>query len=89
LKKKTNHWSVATTETPSPRSKTRKLLQHLARNTKQKSAVVKTLNFHYALLSSIREKYRKTKSERDKQKVWRYFCGKIMRKYKMMKIAEE
>ena len=48
-----------------------------------KKKVRKTLTFHHALLSDIRERYEKSKGEKEKKKIKRLFAGKLVRKYKL------
>ena len=67
---------------PSPRTKTKQLLRVWnARSTE--SDVRKTLTFHYALLSDLREKYSHSKNQREKQAFSRIFSGRLIKKYRM------
>ena len=49
---------------------------------------MKTLNFHYSVLADFKEKYRRTKNQHVKQVAIRFVCGKIVRKYKLQRIAQ-
>ena len=66
--------------TYTPRTKTRKLLASFHQN---KPAVRKTLVFHYALLDTIKHRYRDSKLERQKRTFALMFSGKILHKYKL------
>lgn len=76
----------------SPRSKTKKLLRSFGEKDlkKENNPVSRTLNFHYTLLHSIKERYRHIKSQKERRVICRaYMTGvKLMRKYKLLKWAE-
>ncbi|XP_064601012.1 uncharacterized protein LOC135467176 [Liolophura sinensis] len=69
----------------SPRSKTRQLLRnfHVGKSVRQ------TLNFHFALVSDLKAKYKASHHERRKQMVARLLTGKIVKQYRFQKFAEE
>ena len=74
------------TGTPSPRSKTTHLLRHW-RQSKEKNNVARTLNFHYSILSDFKQMY-KVSNEHDKNAAAHFVCGKVIHKYKLVKMAQ-
>ena len=67
-----------------PRSKTKNLL----RNMNPTRDVVKTLNFHYTLVDTLRSKYKKSKATRQKQHIANILTSKILSKYRMRKMMQ-
>lgn len=73
----------AETVAETPRTKTKRLLHNAT-----SGAVRKTLIFHHARFDQIRQKYRETVEEKQKQAYSRLLCGSIIKKYKFQKLAE-
>lgn len=69
---------------PSPRSKVNKLLRQISG-----TALRKTLLFHTAVAEEVRTKYAHSRRESDRQVIARIVTGKILRKYRLQRLAEE
>ncbi|KAL3857224.1 hypothetical protein ACJMK2_011916, partial [Sinanodonta woodiana] len=65
----------------SPKTKTKKLLRHLAGNNSSLNKVRRNLEFHYALIKQLRLKY---KLKENKKKVSHAVIGSVIRKYKAL-----
>lgn len=71
--------------TDSPRSKTKHLLKHQ----KVTEEVRKALLFHNAFIEGIKQKYKKLRSERQKQIMSKAVTSSILKKYRLVKVASE
>ncbi|KAL3874608.1 hypothetical protein ACJMK2_037596 [Sinanodonta woodiana] len=65
----------------SPKTKTKKVLRHLAGNNSSLNKVRRSLEFHYALIKQLRLKY---KLKENKKKVSHAVIGSVIRKYKAL-----
>lgn len=74
--------------TPSPSSRTRNLLRYLNPG-RPNMKVKKILTFHFSLLDDIKRRFKESKTERQRQSFCRFLSGKIMKKYRMRKFAEQ
>ena len=83
-KSELNKGCCTTTSKNTPRSKTKNLL----RNMNPTRDVVKTLNFHYTLVDTLRSKYKKSKATRQKQHIANILTSKILSKYRMRKMMQ-
>ena len=50
--------------------------------------IARTLQFHYSVLDDFRDKLNSTRNIRTKQKVARFVCGKLVRKYRLLRMAK-
>ena len=69
---------------PTPRTKTRNLLQCAP-----STAIRKTLEFHHTIIDQWKCKFRSLKEAKMKKLYARMFTGGLLRKYRMQKVAEE
>ncbi|KAK0151073.1 hypothetical protein N1851_007764 [Merluccius polli] len=73
-----------TNNNPSPRTKVNKLVRHLSA-----ISLKRTLLFHSAVVEGVRAKYANAKRQSDKQIIAGIATNKILKKYRMQKLAEE
>ncbi|XP_058888822.1 uncharacterized protein LOC117972307 [Acipenser ruthenus] len=69
----------------SPRAKTNRLLKSFP----AEDAVRKTLLFHHSLIEDIKLKYHTSRKEREKQILSKIVTGKIVKKYRLQKFAQD
>jgi hypothetical protein len=81
-KKRLNRLKNKSTE--SPRKETRNLL----RGERVKAAVKKTLLFHHALIIGLRNKYRQTKLDKEKQLLSKIITSSFLKKYRLGAAAQ-
>ncbi|KAG5281642.1 hypothetical protein AALO_G00047130 [Alosa alosa] len=69
---------------PSPRSKENKLVRNLSAENLRR-----TLLFHTVVADEVHNKYSQSKSQRDRQVISRIVTSKILKRYKLQKVAQE
>lgn len=74
-------------QTDTPRTKTKKLLKHFRNPLPSK--VRKTLNFHYALVEDLSDSCKRAKTHKEKQTCLKLLTGKIIRRYRYQRHAQE
>ena len=74
--------ATATSNPDSPKEKTRAILNN-------HSSIRKTLNFHYALLADIKERYKATKKTKVRNMYTCLFTGKLVKKYKFRALCKQ
>lgn len=53
-----------------------------------RSTLQRTLVFHNAVIAEMRDKYKNLQSDRDKQMISKIMAGKVLKKYRLLKMAE-
>ena len=77
-----------TSNTPSPRTNTRRLLRCLGGNPSKLQKVKKTLDFLYSLLKDLKNRLAESKDEKERQVIARFFTGSLVMKYKLRNLAK-
>lgn len=83
-KKRLYRHSLKDKDVNSPRTKTKTLLK----GQKVTTAVKRTILFHHVFIQGIKEKYHQSKSDKTKQLLAKALRGKLLKKYRMQRLAK-